>query len=83
MLQRDQDTSTHLTDAADIRDIARFYKISRQIGSGSYAHVKKATHRQTAAKVAVKIYTKRQMKHDDIMQAIQEARTLKKLKQCH
>ena len=38
------------------RDITTFYKIKGQIAEGGQAHVKKAWHRKTMRKVAVKIY---------------------------
>ena len=44
--------------SANIKDV---YKIGRTIGTGSSAIVRKAVHRETKEKVAVKVFQKEKM----------------------
>lgn len=61
------------------RDIKKIYKIGQTIGEGSYAQVKRAKHRETGEKVAVKVMAKKRMSKDDIKCLEQEIEILKQV----
>lgn len=63
--------------ASDKQNIKEFYKIEGTIGRGSFATVKKAKHRVTKQKVAVKVLSKRKMNDTDLAALRQEIEILK------
>lgn len=63
-------------NSADIKEI---YKFEKTIGRGANSKVKKAKHRQTNEKVAIKIIQKKKMNQKDINDVYQEIEILKTL----
>ena len=47
------------------RNITDYYKIEGELGSGSFAVVKKATNKKTGEKVAVKIISRQSLSEED------------------
>ena len=48
------------------RNIKETYKIEQTIGKGSFATVKKAKHRESGIRYAVKVMSKKKMSEEDI-----------------
>lgn len=55
-----------MESTSEYRNIKETYKIEGTIGKGSFATVKKAKHRASGIKYAVKILTKKKMTDEDI-----------------
>ena len=47
------------------KHITDFYKLEGDLGSGSFATVKRATNKRTGEKVAIKIISKQQLSEED------------------
>ena len=69
--------STASTGDGSKTNIKEFYKIEGTIGRGSFATVKKAKHRETKEKFAVKVLSKRKMNETDLNALRQEIEILK------
>ena len=52
-------------DTSGYRNIKITYKIESTIGKGSFATVKKAKHRDSGTRVAVKVLSKKKMSEED------------------
>ena len=68
-----------MTSSQRENDIQTTYKIGGQIGEGGQAHVKKAMHRISKEKFAVKIYNKRRIDQVTYDNALREIHYLKRL----
>jgi len=53
------------TNTAHYRNIKETYKIEATLGKGSFATVKKAKHRATGERFAVKVLSKKKMSEED------------------
>jgi serine/threonine protein kinase len=51
----------------NFRNIKETYKIEGTIGKGSFATVKKAKHRESGVRYAVKVLTKKKMSEEDLI----------------
>ena len=58
-------------------NIKEIYKIESTIGKGSFATVKKAKHRETGQRYAVKVLSKRKMTDEDLIAMHTEIEILK------
>lgn len=54
-----------MENSANYRNIKETYKIEGTIGKGSFATVKKAKHRDTQVRYAVKVLSKKKMSDED------------------
>lgn len=54
-----------MENTANYRNIKETYKIEGTIGKGSFATVKKAKHRETQVRYAVKVLSKKKMSDED------------------
>ena len=61
----------------NFRNIKETYKIEGTIGKGSFATVKKAKHRETGTRFAVKVLTKKKMSEEDLLSLQTEIEILK------
>jgi serine/threonine protein kinase len=59
------------------RNIKETYKIEGTIGKGSFATVKKAKHRESGVRYAVKVLTKKKMSEEDLIGLQTEIEILK------
>ena len=64
---------------SNYRNIKETYKIEGTIGKGSFATVKKAKHRATGVKYAVKVMAKKKMAEEDIKALETEIEILKQV----
>lgn len=60
-------------------NIKEIYKIESTIGKGSFATVKKAKHRETGQRYAVKVLSKRKMTEEDLIAMHTEIEILKQV----
>ena len=68
-----------MTSSQRENDIRTTYKIGGQIGEGGQAHVKKAMHRISKEKFAVKIYNKHRIDQVTYDNALREIHYLRRL----
>jgi len=54
-----------MENTSNYRNIKETYKIEGTIGKGSFATVKKAKHRETQVRYAVKVLSKKKMSDED------------------
>ena len=54
-----------MENTANYRNIKTTYKIEGTIGKGSFATVKKAKHRESQVRYAVKVLSKKKMSDED------------------
>jgi calcium/calmodulin-dependent protein kinase I len=68
-----------MDNASNYRNIKETYKIEATIGKGSFATVKKAKHRQTGERFAVKVLSKKKMSEEDKIAMHTEIEILKQV----
>jgi serine/threonine protein kinase len=60
-----------MENSSNFRNIRETYRIEKTLGKGSFATVKRAKHRVSGEKVAVKIFKKTKMNEVAILQEIE------------
>jgi serine/threonine protein kinase len=66
-----------MENSSNFRNIKETYKIELTLGKGSFATVKRAKHRVSGERVAVKVLAKRKMNENDKAAMHQEIEILK------
>ena len=66
-----------MEDTSGYRNIKETYKIEGTIGKGSFATVKKAKHRASGVRFAVKVLSKKKMSDEDKISMQTEIEILK------
>lgn len=66
-----------MEDTSNYRNIKETYKIESTLGKGSFATVKKAKHRASGERFAVKVLSKKKMNEEDKLAMQTEIEILK------
>jgi calcium/calmodulin-dependent protein kinase I len=66
-----------MEDTSGYRNIKEIYKIESTLGKGSFATVKKAKHRASGERFAVKVLSKKKMNEEDKLAMQTEIEILK------